>query len=185
MPIKIDLPPDKLSDPDVLKLYNEMQEIFENNLAVNSFCVHEAGHVIYYQRAGVPIHSIAGPRITYQNGPLSHPAEVRVLKADVEALGKSPETVFKIAKVHAAGKIFAIRLTAVSVGGEKIDQQNFRDYCDSIPISENERGTIWDDAEKEIEKEIAKPANRKEAWNEAYKIRLQLLGIPHPLGNRQ
>lgn len=189
MQIKIDtstLNDDQRKDPEFLELYQGVQDLFTNILVVNSFCVHEAGHVIYYQRAGVPIHGIVRPSIVYapsQEAKLKfrcHPAQVQVKRSDVENLGTDPDVVSKIAKVHAAGEVAALALTSLKTGGGEIDKQNFKDYCELANIPESERRLIWKTAGDEIKKELRQPAAKSEAWQEAFNIRRQLFGIPVP-----
>lgn len=186
MSIKINLtkvPKSKLTDVKFQELFQGVQDLFANPLFVNSFCVHEAAHVIYYGRAGVPIHSVVGPSIDYESEePKLYPAQVVVQRSDIEKLGVENDVVQKIAKVHAAGKAAALALTSLSCGGEEIDLKNFRDFCNFAKVPEDERDAIWNDADKQIRKEISKPSNRDEAWREAFKIRHDLFGIPVPPG---
>jgi len=183
MPFKINIstvPADKRNAPDFQELYKGAQEIFSEIIAINSFCIHEAGHVIYYLRAGVPIHSIVGPRMTYKEKPIFIPAAIQVELKDMEALGTSKEAVQKVAKIHAAGKASVLALTGLTAAGEETDRTNFNDFCDLAGIPKNDRNGIWDDAEYQIKKEIIKPANKKEAWDNAYNIRRLLFDIQPP-----
>jgi hypothetical protein len=188
-PIKIDVsgvPPERRTDTKFLELCKEVQGLFPILVVVNSFCVHESAHIFYYQQAGINVHSVVGPSITYDPTKKEkfgfRPAQVLVKKSDIEALGTDTSVVRKIAKVHASGAVVAKALTSVKVGGGEGDREIFNAFCVTAKVSETDGEKIWMEAEDEIRKDSRKRAIQTELWNKAYEIRLQLFDIPFPQG---
>jgi hypothetical protein len=164
---------DKLECSKFIEMRDGIQELFVNHDFVESFCVHEAAHVFYYQRAGIKIHSIVGPSIVYtstQTEPYFMAAQVRVDQRQIDERPFSEALVDEIARVHASGKVASLELTKCSVGGEKLDCANFNTFCTPFSISETERIRIWQKAEEYVRKDLQIESVKSKVWKDAREL---------------
>jgi hypothetical protein len=178
------IPQDKLADARFLSLHAQMQAALNHTGYVNSFCIHEAGHIIYFSRAGVADFDFYGPRIVYDAGRDDfdgYPAAVQPKPWNADFLNMDVQQWLNtVAQAHAAGGVFARLLANVPDVGDDEDRQLFDHMCAVVqrqtPNIEIDREASWREAQDAVMKDLRSPAFRAQAWNKAREIKARLFG---------
>jgi hypothetical protein len=174
------VPTDKLSHPDFLALKAEMEAALSRPAWVNAFCVHEAGHMIYFEQLGVTKFTFAGPRIIFKP-PNTFDGMMAMVKPDnVPAITGSNQFQNNLniaARAYVAGRVFTYKLTDAPDAGEEEDRRNFTALCKAVeksfglPTGMINVGESWENAESEVLIDLRSPEFRAKAWAVARKIR--------------
>ena len=187
MPIDIDIsgvPAEKRNRPTFLELQTQMQAAVNNPKWRAAFAAHEAGHKIYLERLGVTKFEFIGPHINYdaeRDDFDGSPAAVKAEPVSLSAAGFNfDEWLLKLAQTKAAGAVFSRVLTEAPNHGEGSDWEEFKQACDSLNEAMPDRNinaeAVWGQAKDAIQRELRKPAFRKECWREAKEIEASVFG---------
>ena len=185
------VPFEKLTDPDFLRCRSQMEAVLKSDQWVTGFSAHEAGHLIYFRRAGWKDFDYRGPTILFD----SARCEFKAIVAAVRPAGTMNEAADKVitleqfimsmAKGHAAGGVVIRSLTSLPDAGDDGDYEDFSNWCTAIcaqhPHLPIDRKRFWEDAQKAVAKDLRKPPARKEIWDVAKEIRPILFGQPTPM----
>jgi len=188
IPVPIDtsqVPQDKLTDARFLSLHAEIQGALNHLGYVNAFCIHEAGHMIYFSKAGFAEFDFHGPRIVYDSERDDfdgYPAAIQPKPYNIDFSNMDIQKwLSTVAQAHAAGGVFARKLANARDGGDEEDRQHFDNMCGvvqrQIPNIEIDREASWRGAQDAVLKDLRSPAFRTEAWNKARKIKERLFGV--------
>jgi hypothetical protein len=186
--IKIDIsevPADKLDHPDFLSLKASMEAALSQPQWVSAFCIHEAGHMTYFEQLGTTKFVFSGPRIC-PSGPDTFDGYMATVKPEsipaMVNVERFQENLNIAAKAYVAGHIFTKRLTGAPDTGAEEDRFNFSELCATVEKSAGSPpGTIdvsesWATAETEVLHDLRSPQFRRDAWATADKIRANLFG---------
>jgi len=122
------------------------------------FAIHEAGHEIYYRRAGCTTFIFDSPRIIYKKEN-EHPfTEQRArIRIGEWIQPEGDDWLSKLAKGYAAGGECSRKLTSTDYAGDTIDRQLWNDLCADCykgTATDEEIKTIaddmWDKAQKQV-----------------------------------
>lgn len=182
------VPKEKLADPRFVDLHSQIERVLGNSFWLHAFSIHEAGHCIYFERAGVQEIRYFGPQIKYDPTKeefIGFPASVQPQTASINPVNFALDRWFlDVAMAHAAGGVFARELTAAPDVGDDQDRENYENICNVLiesaikngtPISLDRNG-LWTLAQETIQQELRSPVFRKEAWERAAEIRIKLFG---------
>lgn len=185
--VEIDIsqvPEDKRNHPDFIELRQQIAAALDSQAWRSAFSVHEAGHWIYFERAGVTRFLVEGPRIIYT--PVQD--EFSGFPASVQPQAMSPKSemayeellawFFDLTKGYVAGGVFAGILTTAPDVGNQQDRENYEAQCDGLQAKgiTVDRNGIWNEAELAVRTELRNPAFKRQAWAKAAELREQLFG---------
>lgn len=113
-PIKDLVPLDRRDHPAYLLEYKQLEQDLSATTSIGIYCAHEAGHLIFFRRAGFTEFEFAGPTIHYDeryqeenNRYSSFPAAVMPIDLKLNSLcNYSDELLDSLARAGAAGDIF-------------------------------------------------------------------------------
>jgi len=121
--------------------------------------IHEAGHEIYYLRAGCRILGFESPRIIYskQNeNPFFQQRTRTLLGSQFQPQGD--DWLLELARGYAAGGRCSIRLTTTDYAGDTIDRKLFNEmYISCHPdeiVDIRDIDKMWSDAQKDVNKDL-------------------------------
>lgn len=183
--IKIDtsqVPVEKVDRPDFKSLRAKIERAVGDQKWLQAFSIHETGHWIYFQRAGLKDFLYNGPRIVHdpvKDEFVAYPAALQPLtaKLDPEGFG-SQRMFFNLAKAHAAGGIFSRELAGAPDHGDTDDRKRFDAICDvilqKVPAASLDRDAVWTRAQEYVKRDLRSPAFRQEAWEKAAELRQKI-----------
>lgn len=177
--IKIDVskvPTDKQSRTDFLSLKAQMEETLTQQRWINAFCIHEAGHLIYFAQLGMTEYAYLGPRIEYNGQQDSFDGFMASVqpqsKPNMDNINPA-EFIATVAKAWAAGGVFAKGLTDVPDQGDQGDRDGFNRSCDSLKQRYSisfDSDSSWEQAQDGVLKDLRSPTFRARAWEKAREI---------------
>jgi hypothetical protein len=170
------IPPDKLDDPrladEEAALLRAMRDE-ENFLQV---CVHEAAHAIYMERAGfVPV--LQGPVIFYYSDTDTFDSGEAGVSGIAKDGGVDTDS-FAMARRYVASGVASSVL--IGDGGESIepgDGQDFEVFSGEfvrLGGDPDEIAEYWEQAKRDVEKDLRSPAFRQQVWDRAREFKRQL-----------
>lgn len=175
------VPKDRRREEKYEKELSDLLNLLSQDAYLDLFSVHETGHVVYFEKAGVTDFTYIPPLIKYEppstenkedfNGQWAgilpknyvEPPDPRV---DIEGLN---DWLFLHAKAFAAGGVFSRNLTTTDYGGDTDDHRRFRQLCDAAYEANKLIGVecMWLEAQKQVENEL-----RDDGLMEAVKARM-------------
>jgi hypothetical protein len=180
------IPQDKLTDGRFQSLHTQIQAALNHMGYINAFCIHEAGHIIYFTKAGVTDFDFYGPRIIYDSQRDDfdgYPAAIQPKPWNADFLNMDIQKWLNtVAQAHAAGGVFARQLSNAPDGGDEEDRQRFDNMCAifqrQVPDVTIDLEDSWKEAQDAVMRDLRSPAFRNEAWNKAREIKAKLFGQP-------
>ena len=160
------------NDPRYARALESLTKMLEKEADVDVYAIHEAGHLAYFLRMGIPESEIIfrGPTILHklEIGEFVYfPCELRVHKkylndVDLESL----------AKAAAAGGVYERELKGTRYLGDTVDREVFhsRYSVRSIAPAKDE-SEMWEWAQNEVRLDLTHESNRTEAYKNAKRIR--------------
>ena len=141
------------------------------------FAIHEAGHEIYYRRAGCTAFVFDSPRIIYNEGNENPFTEQRArIRLGNYIQPEGDDWLLKLARGYAAGGRCSLALTTTDYGGDKKDRELFDDLCaKSAPnMSKTDMDNMYANAQKDIDSDLIDVAFQAEVRARAQEIMPQL-----------
>jgi hypothetical protein len=182
------VPQDKLSDPRFLRRQAEIESALKDGRFVNSVCVHEAAHVIFYEKAGFTNPSFAKTRIVYQE---SQEDPFTVFIAEVKFNTENIDREFvkgdyeinmwilAVSKAFCAGGVAARTIMQADDVGDAQDYANFLRFCENVcakrsnPIDQN---ILWECAQNDVRTELKQKSLENKIWKTVREIKPILFG---------
>jgi hypothetical protein len=100
---------------------------------LEAIATHEAGHEIYFRKAGSTSFTYVPPTVVYREDSQEQPFDGQLARIIPENFPTEPNDgnwLFHLAKAYAAGGECARRLTTIDYGGDTIDRKLFKETCD-------------------------------------------------------
>jgi hypothetical protein len=152
----VDVPFAKRNSQRYLEKLQELENTLNNSEEIESACVHEAGHLLYFAKLGVTKPYLQVPRIF----PRGSGFDYRIAAVGTERQQTSASDARKLIRVTralAAGGVFLRELKHLPDGRDSDDYDNFVDYClqyqGKFPKPFN-KGKLWRKARKHVEREL-------------------------------
>ena len=147
--------------PEYLRRRQDIKNVLHLPNALEKFCTHEAGHLIYLKRAGLPDPEFFGPTITYDGRNFDH-CTIGVKPPDMK---NSPgyfsgRFMIKLARVAVAGGVFSEELLHCSKeeNGDSVDWDLFVEYCKNAQRHDTGRSynpdKRWRKARAQVKKDL-------------------------------
>lgn len=167
----------------------EMRSVLSQKSKVTAFCIHEAGHYVYFLKMGVSedAFTFRGPRFRYvvEGGTGKVRADMAVIKPDLSVIDfdtfeKGEHVALGLAKAAAAGGAYTMVLAAEKASGDEYDRRmfhaHFRHLCEIYPESlrEAQEQDYWDKGRAEVLRDLRSPKALNEAWATADWLRPRL-----------
>jgi len=92
-------------DDDYIWRRKEIESDLRMSNAMEKLCTHEAGHIIYMERAGLPKPSFFGPTITFDGKKFQH-CTIGVKPFDLGSYHRTGKSMVRLARAMAAGGVF-------------------------------------------------------------------------------
>jgi hypothetical protein len=182
------VPQDKLSDPRFLSLHSQIENVLKDERFVNSVCVHEAAHVIFYEKAGFTNPSFAKTRIVYQESqedPFTvFMAEVKFNTENVDRESLKGDYEFNmwilaVSKAFCAGGVAAKTIMQAGDVGDAQDHVNFLRFCENVCANSNipiDRKVLWKCAQDDVRGELEQQPVERKIWKKVREIKPILFG---------
>jgi hypothetical protein len=171
--VKIDLiqvPRDKRRHSKYLSELADLRGLLSQHEFLDLFSLHETGHIIYFERAGVTQFDYIGPLIAYFPGTAERADDflgqwaavkpnnfVEPPRADEDSEGLT-KWLLDHAKGYAAGGVVSRKLTTTSYAGDRRDRRQFGELCNAAYNADARRFMdvegMWVDAQEKIEKDL-------------------------------
>ena len=167
----------------------EMRSVLSQKSKVTAFCIHEAGHYVYFLKMGVPEDDFTfrGPRFRYivESGTGKVRADMAVIKPDLSVINfdtfeNGEHIALALAKAAAAGGAYTMVLAAEKVSGEEDDRRMFHAYfrhlCEIYPelLHEAQEQDYWDKGRAAVLRDLRSPKAMNEGWAIADSLRPRL-----------
>jgi hypothetical protein len=146
------------------------------------FAIHEAGHEIYYHRAGFTTFSFDSPRVTYDEN-LSTPfnRQRARIRPGSEWIQPEGDWLRKLARGYAAGGRSSVKLSKWKIAADTSDRVIWGDmYASRFPEMERDDAMekdiekMWLDAQGDINKDLEDEAFQEKVHAKAREIMPQL-----------
>jgi hypothetical protein len=160
-PDKSGVPSEKLTDPRVKEIEHRLREVVSDKKRRRCACVHEAAHFVYAKRAGAIDFTFRGPAILYDERTDTFGGSIAAVQPTFP--DKRPEecTALAVARWHAAGCMAECLLTdSGDIRSDSLDFEVFRKRFSELRGNEE----IWEEAKRDVRKDLRSPARRKELW---------------------
>jgi hypothetical protein len=178
-----EVPPDKQTRPDFLSLKSQMEQALRVQSWIAAFCIHEAGHLIYFEQVGVTKYTINAPRIVFNDKTGQFDGYMLSIQPEEGAPPKDLDLqkyLNDVAKAHVAGSTFAKKLANAPDAGDEEDRALFDQFCKMLEQkflgTTIDRQDSWNQAAREVLVDLRSPEFRRKAWAKANAIREQMFG---------
>ena len=174
------VPIEKLGDPRLREWENDILEIMQDPSYRLFSCLHEAGHAVYYERAGAKCLIFHGPVALYcaETDEFDFgSAAVAIVWPDAGA----DMDLLTMARAYVAGGVVTRTLTTrIDEDSDGRDREEFLRECQRLcpGITQEEISEHWARAKKDIEMDLRNPAFRRELWRRAREFEEQLRESP-------
>jgi hypothetical protein len=147
------------------------------------FAIHEAGHEIYFRRAGVTQFFFQQPRIVYRKDNQDKPflGQWAIIRIREYACPGGDDWLLKLARGYAAGGRCSMRLTSTDYAGDTTDRELFEEtYISAFPgvnvdeAMKNDIEKMWQDAQVDVNKDLNGHELQSKVHAKAQEIRSQL-----------
>jgi len=185
------VPPEKRSHPEYLRRYLELQTLLTALNSIDKYCAHEAGHLIFFERAGLTQFEFYGPTMTFND---LHSfddeskrygyflAAVRTPEAgDIQ--GYDDEMLNTLARAAVAGEVFneVRQQSPIRPIDESTDFVGFDAHCrkalrEDFEIGYDAKGR-WRKAQDAVRAYLQDNANEPEIQSAIAKVRFGCFGI--------
>ncbi len=172
------VPVEKLADPRLQEWENDMLKLLQDNPSYRRFCcVHEAGHAVYYERAGVMRVIFHGPVALYS----AETDEFDFGGAAVALVWPDAGVemdLLTMARCYVAGGVVArVLTTRIDEDSDGRDREEFIRECPRLcpGITPEEISELWEQAKKDVQVDLRSPAFRHELWRRATEFENQIL----------
>ena len=168
----VQVPKDIRSHKNFHKKYEselaDLRNLLSQDDYLNLFSIHETGHVMYFEKAGVTDFDYIAPLISYQPKSDEKPEDflgqwaairpknfVEPPIPDVDTDGFH-DWLFRHAKAFAAGGVFSLAFTPTDYGGDTNDRRQFGALCIAAHRADTLIGVecMWIEAQKSVENEL-------------------------------
>ena len=168
------IPPDKLQDPRLAKLEADLLEMMQDDGYRLRTCLHEAAHAVYLERAGALEVILHGPVALYCPEKDSFHMGTAAVQGRFSEDGQMVDSV-AMARWYAAGGVAKRLLTNDPDPGA---DQDFEVFCAEFrrltPQHEHKEESLlehWEQAAKDVEKDLRDPAFRRLLWRRAHELK--------------
>jgi len=173
------LPVNLWNDPRCQLETDELVQLLSTPGMLEVLAIHEAGHEIYYIRAGCTIRGFESPKIIYdekREDPFTQQRVGTLLGAWTQPEGD--DWLLKLARGYAAGGRCSIRLTTTDYAGDTIDRKLFGElYISCFPgeiVDKKAIDKMWSDAQKDVSKDLDDECFQAQIRARAREIKPQL-----------
>jgi hypothetical protein len=163
------------NDPRYVRAFDSLTKMLETEEELDTYAIHEAGHLTYFLRMGIPEPEITydGPTILYSSETqefIFYPCAVRIPKKYLDAANLE-----SLAKAAAAGGVYESELEKGHNLGDKSDRHSLhRAYAIRLTrgvIPAKSENDMWEWAQNEVRLELALESNRADAFKKAEVIK--------------
>jgi hypothetical protein len=173
------VPPERQqSDERFFQSYEQMYNDVTNLYWVSAFCLHEAGHKLYFAEIGVTQFEYLPPTIKYNETIDDYDGHYAAFEVkDINPPENMPidQAIWLLARGFAAGAELAEHLANAPRNGEQKDRKRFGETCDAFlaayPGLSIDRSSAWTQAKNAILQEMQNPANKEAAFGTAEEIK--------------
>jgi hypothetical protein len=170
------IPPDKLNDPRLVRCEETLLAEMRNQQYLLQVCVHEAAHAIYMERLGLmPV--LHGPVAYYDAD--KDTFDFGALAVHGNAGDGVEVTSIGMARWYVAGGV-ATSLLIGSGADQATDGQDFEVFISElVKLGANDEAIAqhWEQAKRDVEKDMRSPVFRREVWDRARDFKGQLEGM--------
>jgi hypothetical protein len=155
-----------------------------SSLPFNSMCcIHELGHEIYCNKAGIAIEAYLGPRMSYNTFTRKLTIRPASVKPDIRNMIINPDSTLEefmsaVAKGYAAGGVCTLILTHSPDARDDNDYPDFLKFCDWINLGSPEttfdHKGMWDQAQIDVAHDLRAMRVRQNIWEQVSDIRPKL-----------
>jgi hypothetical protein len=147
------------------------------------FSIHEAGHEIYFRKAGVTSFFFQPPRIVYRKDNREKPfsGQWAIIRIREWVSPGGDDWLLKLARGYAAGGKCSVRLTTTDYAGDTIDRQLFEDtYITAFPgvnvddAMKKDIEKMWQDAQDDVKRDLNEHELQHKVLAKAQEIKPQL-----------
>ena len=147
------------------------------------FSIHEAGHEIYFRKAGVTHFFFQPPRIVYRKDNREKPflGQWAIIRIREYACPGGDDWLLKLARGYAAGGRCSMQLTSTDYAGDTIDRQLFEEtYIAAFPgvnvddAMKKDIEKMWQDAKDDVNRDLNEYELQREVRAKAQEIKPQL-----------
>jgi hypothetical protein len=163
------IPCEKLNDPRLKKIEEDVLQAMQVSTYRRHSCLHEAAHGVYLVRAGAKRLIYHGPVAIYDAESDTFDIGDAGIQGDFGEHGVNCDPL-KMARWYVAGGVATRILTAWS--DEEGDGRDFEEFVRQCPlliqeISREGISELWEQAKKDVERDLRSPAFRQELWRRA------------------
>ncbi len=158
---------------------NDLVQLLLTPKMLDLFAIHEAGHEIYFRRAGVTTFTFDSPRIIYfekNENPFTQ-QRARIRPSNY-VKPEGDDWLLKLAKGYAAGGRCSIRLTTTDYAGDTNDRSMFDEmYIDcyrGFTTNKKDIARMWLDAQDSVNKDLNEERFQSQVRAKAQEIMPQL-----------
>jgi hypothetical protein len=182
------VPQDKLSDRRFLSLRSQIENVLKDGRFVNSVCVHEAAHVVFFEKAGFTNPSFEKTRIVFQESQEDDPFTVfmAAVKFNTENVGRESlkgeellRWILAVSKAFCAGGVAARTIMQADDVGDAQDYANFLRFCENVCANSNipiDRKVLWKCAQDDVRAELEQQPVERNIWKKVREIKPILFG---------
>jgi hypothetical protein len=184
--------PAKCEHDEYKRLYAKLQAELEAENALETFCTHEAGHLIFFRRAGFTKFDFEGPTMTYRLWLTGESEADRynyyLAAVHVPEVGRlrrynNDDTLKEIARGAVAGEMFnEVRQNRPSVPVDKSsDYDGFNELCLRALRTDNSFGYDapgrWKRARDEVKDYLGSSAHEQEIQDAIVEVRFKCFSL--------
>jgi len=153
------LPLNLWEDPRCQREANALIQLLLTPGMLELLAIHEAGHEIYYRRAGCDDLYFISPRITYNEKNENPFAQQKAaIKVGNWHQPEGDDWLLRLARGYAAGGRCSMRLTTTDYAGDTNDRENFKEtYVSAYPgivVDEKGMNEMWLQAQKDVNNDL-------------------------------
>ena len=175
---KSEIPPEKRNDPRLAEWEEAVSKGIQNTSYRVGVCLHEAAHAIYLERCGACCVTLHVAVALYDAQSDRYEASVAAVRP---SFGKERALVDldELARAYAAGGVAKRLLIAddtwMEEGGDQTDFRIFAAEASKSGLPVEEISRRWEQAKRDVEKDLRSPALRLQIWDRAREFEKQIL----------
>jgi hypothetical protein len=150
--IQVNVPIHSRDSDEFRSQYQRLRHEISDLVRVKEFCIHEAGHLIYFRRAHLAAFEFKGPTVYLKNGSIEiFPASVVPDERQLQRIGAKA-----LAVGAAAGGAFTSIICRREYRGDAVDQALFSELVNPHELADLglTRDELWEQAQREVEGDL-------------------------------
>lgn len=179
------IPPDKLADPRLAWWKEAVEPALKDKTNRAGVCLHEAAHAVYLERAGAKA-IFHPPTVLYDPRNDTFGMAAAGVHGEFGTGAKVDSLV--MARYFVAGGVAKRVLTKLTEdsfddGGDEQDLIDWTETGEELGMSSEVILAHWEEAKRDVEKDLRSPAFRRQLWKRAWAFEGQLLDGAMPTTN--